>query len=481
MRLLTALAGLMVVTGALHAGTGDPDPLDQAGAAARRDLDASLKELSDLRAAIAAEKVPLMTELNRLEDQLAGLRREAEGVSRDTDTDTLDLGGLKSELKLRQDEVTYLGSVLDEYRAGFETKLDPSERQRYEAVLSTARAASGNSALSQDEKFGLQVAVVKTSIARLEDVMGGTRFEGEAVDPQGRLTPGTFALIGPIALFSAKDGGPSGLALPQTGSPKPVVRPLEAAVASGIAAVVNQGEGLLPVDATRGAALKALVQRASLIHIFERGGPIMWPLLFASILALGTVVERVWFLLTERRNRDENALQELLDAVETGDVPQAIRVGRGTKDFICRVLTHALEHRHKSVSNALLLAQSVEIKRFSRGIPILDTVITLAPLLGLLGTVTGMMGSFSLIGGDLSAPSAITGGIAEALIATAFGLGIAITALIPFNYLNARVEEARHELDSASTRLELLLHPPREATAPQAHARGHEPVAVGAR
>jgi biopolymer transport protein ExbB/TolQ len=86
-------------------------------------------------------------------------------------------------------------------------------------------------------------------------------------------------------------------------------------------------------------------------------------------------------------------------------------------------------------------------------------VITLAPLLGLLGTVTGMMGSFSLIGGELSAPGAITGGIAEALIATAFGLGIAITSLIPFNVLNARMEDARHEIESAAKELELLVHP----------------------
>ena len=87
----------------------------------------------------------------------------------------------------------------------------------------------------------------------------------------------------------------------------------------------------------------------------------------------------------------------------------------------------------------------------------MDTVITLAPLLGLLGTVTGMMGSFSLIGGELSAPGAITGGIAEALIATAFGLGIAITSLIPFNYLTTKMEEADLEIESAATRLELLM------------------------
>ena len=70
-----------------------------------------------------------------------------------------------------------------------------------------------------------------------------------------------------------------------------------------------------------------------------------------------------------------------------------------------------------------------------------------------------MMGSFSLIGGELSAPGAVSGGIAEALIATAFGLGIAITALLPFNYLNTKLEEASGEIESAATQLELLVHP----------------------
>ena len=71
-----------------------------------------------------------------------------------------------------------------------------------------------------------------------------------------------------------------------------------------------------------------------------------------------------------------------------------------------------------------------------------------------------MMGSFALIGGELSAPGAITGGISEALIATAFGLGVAITSLIPFNMLNTRMEEARQEMEAAAIQLELLVNRP---------------------
>jgi biopolymer transport protein ExbB len=103
-------------------------------------------------------------------------------------------------------------------------------------------------------------------------------------------------------------------------------------------------------------------------------------------------------------------------------------------------------------------AASRELNRFNRGLSILDTVITLAPLLGLLGTVTGMIRAFSLLGGqELGAPTAITGGIAEALIATAFGLLIAIIALLPFNFLNAKMEEARHEIEDAASRMDALL------------------------
>jgi biopolymer transport protein ExbB len=195
-----------------------------------------------------------------------------------------------------------------------------------------------------------------------------------------------------------------------------------------------------------------------MIELFIKGGPIMWPLLLTSIVALSMVLERVCFIVMEKGRRQPRIIREIFRQLEHGDPTSAIRVGEHTKDFVGRILVAALKERSASFTNALMAQSAEELRRFNRGLTVLDTVITLAPLLGLLGTVTGMIHSFGLLGGsELDAPSAITGGIAEALIATAFGLGIAITALLPYNYLNSRLEDARREIEVAGNQLELLL------------------------
>jgi biopolymer transport protein ExbB len=214
-----------------------------------------------------------------------------------------------------------------------------------------------------------------------------------------------------------------------------------------------------------------LTQKSNLVAIFRKGGPVMWPLLVASILALGTTLDRVFFLAGTRLRRNRKAQRRFLTAIADGNMTEADRIGNASKDHVVRTLGYALQHKEKSLANALVCAQEREMKRFRRGIPILDTVITLAPLLGLLGTVTGMMGSFSLIGGELSAPGAITGGIAEALIATAFGLGIAITSLLPFNYINNRMDEARIEIETAATQLEMMVQRTEPASVKPASTR----------
>lgn len=184
----------------------------------------------------------------------------------------------------------------------------------------------------------------------------------------------------------------------------------------------------------------------------------MWPLLFTSLIALTVIFERLYFVVRERMRRNPAAVDRLFAAVEQGRLDEAQAIGMRSKDYVAQVLTYALEHREVSFSNALLQAANRELQRFNRGISLLDTIVTLAPLEGLFGTVTGMIHAFGLLGAsELGAPTAITGGIAEALVATAFGLLIAMVSLLPFNYLNAQLEASRMEIETAAAQLEMLL------------------------
>jgi len=457
---MKALTHFLVVvclcTGASAQTPAASETIGKLSDSAGKQLAESVAELNRLREQIAEEKLPLAQDLTALEEQVTKRRRDHDTVARAVDSGNLELASLKAGIKVREDEQSYVGNLLDEYAKTFETKIGVAELQRYGPFIETAKQAPENTALSAAEKFERQSALAGVSLQRLFDCMAGLRFPGVGVDLQGSVVEGMFSIIGPAAIFSAKSGV-AGIVVPQNGSTKPLIRPLEGAMQLGLAALVETGDGLLPLDPSRGGALKALVQRTNLIHIFQKGGPIMWPLLVASILAFGTVIERLFFLANERRKRDAGAMEQLFAHVERGDTAGAIRISKQSNYFVVRALGGALEHKEHSLPNALLHTQAQELKRFRRGIPILDTVITLAPLLGLLGTVTGMMGSFQLIGGELSAPGAITGGISEALIATAFGLGIAITALIPFNILNTKLEEAGQEIESAARQLEIVV------------------------
>ena len=198
------------------------------------------------------------------------------------------------------------------------------------------------------------------------------------------------------------------------------------------------------------------------MELFKHGGPIMWPILVVSFLLITVAIERVLFIVRENRRREPELVDKLIEKVEENDVDGTVELGKKSQDYVARILVYALTHKEHSLGNAFTRAASQEMQRFSQGLPTLDTCITAAPLLGLLGTVTGMMGTFAALnqgGGDIgSAATKITGGVAEALIATMCGLAIAIMGLLPFNYLNARSEEARHDIEDASNSLEIIIN-----------------------
>jgi len=201
-----------------------------------------------------------------------------------------------------------------------------------------------------------------------------------------------------------------------------------------------------------------LLMNQTPMELFAHGKIMMWPILIISFIGVTVAIERVIFIIRENASREPEVVEKILELVEAQDVDGAIALGKKSKDYIARILTYALTHRDQSLANAFIRASNQELQRYQQGTAILDTIITAAPMLGLLGTVTGMMGTFGAMTGDLaSAMGNITGGVAEALIATASGLAIAILSLFPFNIVNAKAEKAKHEISDAQNAIELIL------------------------
>ena len=196
-----------------------------------------------------------------------------------------------------------------------------------------------------------------------------------------------------------------------------------------------------------------------LIKNFEAGGPIMWPILITGLVAVAVVGERAFWWLRESRRRDPQTLEKLFAALEAGDFAAASQLSKGSADPVIRMIWHGMNHYHSSLQGALAVAAGAELQKAGRFIVVMDTLVTLAPLLGLLGTVSGIFRTFIALGTESveGAMGSITGGIGEALIATMCGLAIAIFALIPFNYFTRKVAQLHFELESAATNVEVMV------------------------
>jgi biopolymer transport protein ExbB len=193
-------------------------------------------------------------------------------------------------------------------------------------------------------------------------------------------------------------------------------------------------------------------------ELMNKGGPIMWPLLACSITALAVILERLIFWITLSVRKEPPRINQIFTLTEAGDFDAAIREGEGSRCLVCRILTAGLAHRNYGLVQSLEAAAMQEIEKMKRYLSVLDTIITLAPLLGILGTVTGIIGSFDLLGSaGIEDPKAVTGGIAQALLTTAAGLAIAIVALLPYNALTRKVEKVTRYLEQLITCYEVTV------------------------
>jgi len=194
-----------------------------------------------------------------------------------------------------------------------------------------------------------------------------------------------------------------------------------------------------------------------MIDLFFRGGPVMYLLLACSILVLTVIFERLLFWITVDMNRNMKLIEDVLELCRRGDWEAVRAMVSGSKDFIIRVLVSGILHREFSMIKAMEATAAEEIRNMRRYMGVLDTMITVAPLLGIFGTVIGIIASFEALStAGIGHPQAVTAGIAQALITTATGLGIAILSVFPYNYFNSRVEKAVLNIEKYATSLEIV-------------------------
>ncbi|WP_413172011.1 MotA/TolQ/ExbB proton channel family protein [Anabaena azotica] len=197
-------------------------------------------------------------------------------------------------------------------------------------------------------------------------------------------------------------------------------------------------------------------------NLFTAGGVVMWPLLLSSVLAVGLIIERIKFWVTIS-TRQQRVVRNVLNLYRQHDVVSTIDTLRKNADLpIARIFLTALELEEPNPEEFRLALESeaqAEIPLFKRFNTIFDTIIALAPLLGLLGTVLGLIGSFASLNiGDVGGTKAagVTSGISEALVSTATGLIVAIFTLVFANTFRGFYQRQLASIQEYGGQLELL-------------------------
>jgi biopolymer transport protein ExbB len=194
-----------------------------------------------------------------------------------------------------------------------------------------------------------------------------------------------------------------------------------------------------------------------MIVLFTHGGFLMYPLLLCSVIALTLIIERSIFWAAAGIDRDRPLMDKVLELSAEENWEEIRETTQGSKNSVVRVLISGILHRDYSPVKAMESAAADEIYKMRRFMGALDTIITIAPLLGILGTVVGIIESFDMLGASgIEDPMAVTGGIAKALITTASGLTIAIVTVFPYNFFNARIERAAQIIEKYATSFEIM-------------------------
>lgn len=424
----------------------------QAQSAADEKLETALEELASKQEAIAQEKIPMAQQLNRLETEVGNLRSDLRRLERLRDSRDLNLSALENEIEARRDEIDYAKNLLVEFINNQTASSDASERQLYEGafldILNSATAGVEDDEQAAAEAITSLVEGVELGVTRLNTLVGGHAFEGKAVLPDGSFEAGNFILFGPVAYFASAAGDMAGLTV-QGDSGEPTLIELSGSF-GGMPEAILAGGGTLPLDPTLGKALALETTKDTLVEHIQKGGFWIYPILSIAIISLFIGIFKL-FELSNIKRIPKDKFVTILTSIQEGKHEAALKEARSLNGDGQELVTKAIQnigHGRDLIEQSMeevLMKMQPKVERL---ISIVWITAATAPLLGLLGTVTGIITTFKLLtifgSGD---PKALGGGISEALITTEFGLIVAIPSLILHAFLHRKAKAIENEFE----------------------------------
>lgn len=416
----------------------------QAQSSIKADLDTSLKQFAELQEKIKNERVPLSTQLNEVERDSRAMQRELDRELRARDVSNKSLLDLTKDIETLETNIQYMENLMNDFTRRFEAAINIAEKQRFEnsiqSVLKYQEMASSD--VDLNEVFKAQFSLVMAAMERVNEVVGGSQFTGEAKVEGGDIKKGTFTVVGPVAYFSTEDGSHSGL-IDRTKPVRPNVIDIGPASTELIATVSQGGVGKLPVDPTQNDALELAKNEVTFTQEWLSGGIWMWPIGFFGVASILVAVYKAIEVSLIRLPK-EHILQDLLALVNGGKKDEALAKAKQVSAPFGAMLVDAVTFSGDSreLLEEVLYERMLDTQpKLDRMLPFLAVSAATAPLLGLLGTVTGMMATFQqIVLFGTSDASKLAGGISEALVTTKWGLIVAIPALVAHAMLSRRTQ-----------------------------------------
>lgn len=427
--------------------------IDRVQSETEADLRTSLAELASLRQEIESARIPLARQLGRLETQLTERKNEYAKLQRFQENQLVELNALKAEAKRQSDETKYIDSLVNEYHRAFRTRLHFAEEPRFKELFDRFEKASAAPDIAPVDRFKQRLELIQGSLQRASRALGGELIEGRATDPKGRILDGKIALLGPVAMFAGPGTESIGVLQQELNRSEPIVLSVPPTEAEAVRALATTGTGRISLDATLGNASKLAALEETLYEKLAKGGLIMIPLLGLGVAAVLVALVKA-FQLGRIRLATESDLQTVLSHLEQNQPERALQYARSIPGVAGNLLATGVEHidEKKEYIEEILSEKMLGARiQLDRGIAFLALSATTGPLMGLLGTVMGMISTFRLISSFGSGdPKALAAGISEALICTATGMAVAIPSLLFHAFLSRKAKGIIGSLEQTS-------------------------------